>query len=101
MKNADIQLESEIYEASTSTLMQIINNLDNRSSFTALFGHNPAITSIVEKLCSKGLYNIPTCGMVLIHFPFDHWNMISAGTGDPIFYDYPKNGKYRTHHGGS
>lgn len=83
--------EPEIYEALSSTLIEIINNLDNKSPFTALFGHNPGITNVVTQLCNKDLYNIPTCGMVLIQFPFDDWNMVSAGTGELVFYDYPKN----------
>ena len=83
--------EPEIYDALTSALMSVINDLDNQFSFIALFGHNPGITELVRNLCNKDLYNIPTCGMVLIEFPFDEWNMVSAGTGEMVFYDYPKN----------
>ncbi len=93
LEKSEIVKEPEIYEALTSTLMDVINNLDNSYSFTALFGHNPGITSVVSNLCNKDLYNIPTCGMVLIQFPFDDWAMVSAGTGEMIFYDYPKNGQ--------
>lgn len=85
--------EPEIYDALTSTLMSVINDLDNQFSFIALFGHNPGITELVSNLCNKDLYNISTCGMVLIEFPFDEWNMVSAGTGEMVFYDYPKNAK--------
>lgn len=88
---SEIIQEPEIYEALPSTLMDIINNLDNKFSFTALFGHNPGITEVVTKLCNKDLYNIPTCGMVLIQFPFDDWDLVSSGTGEIVFYDYPKN----------
>lgn len=91
LNKSDIVKEPEIYEAMTSTLKGVINNLDNTYSFTALFGHNPGITDLVSDLCNKDLYNIPTCGMVLIQFPFDDWSMVSAGTGEIVFYDYPKN----------
>lgn len=91
LNKSDIVKEPEIYEAMTSTLKGVINNLDNTYSFIALFGHNPGITDLVSNLCSKDLYNIPTCGMVLIQFPFDDWSMVSAGTGEIVFYDYPKN----------
>lgn len=83
--------ESAIYEASSSTLLNVINDLDNKYGFAALFGHNPGLTSLALNLCSCDVYNIPTCGMVLIHFPFDHWNMISYWTGDEKMYDYPKS----------
>jgi phosphohistidine phosphatase len=91
LRKSEIIKEPEIYEALTSTLMNVINNLDNKYSFTALFGHNPGITSLVSNLCNEDLYNIPTCGMVLIRFPFDDWNMVSAGTGEMVLYDFPKN----------
>lgn len=87
----DIVKEMEIYDALPSTLLDVVNNLDDKVSFTALFGHNPAITYLVPDLCNSDLGNIPTCGMVMIHFPFDHWNLISAGTGELIFFDYPKS----------
>jgi phosphohistidine phosphatase len=84
--------EPEIYEAMPSTLLDVINNLDDKSSFTALFGHNPGVTSIISSLCNTDLVNMPTCGVVLIRFPFDSWKLVSSGTGELILYDYPKNG---------
>lgn len=91
LDKSDIVKEPEIYEALSSTLMSVINELDNKYSFVSLFGHNPGITDVVIQLCNKDLYNIPTCGMVLIQFPFDDWSMVSTGTGEIVFYDYPKN----------
>ncbi|WP_411275665.1 SixA phosphatase family protein [Daejeonella sp.] len=91
LKKSDIIKEPRIYEALTTTLINVINKLDNNYSFTSLFGHNPGITDLVGNLCDTDLYNIPTCGMVLIQFPFDDWSLVSTGTGEIVFYDYPKN----------
>ncbi len=91
IEESEIVKEPNIYDALTFTLMDVINSLDNSYSFTALFGHNPGITSVVDNLCKTNFYDIPTCGMALIQFPFDDWSMISAGTGELVFYDYPKN----------
>ena len=82
----------DIYEAMPSTLLQVINNLNESSSFTALFGHNPGVTGIINDLCGIDLGDISTCGMALINLPFDSWKMVSKGTGELVFYDYPKNG---------
>lgn len=87
-----IVMEPGIYEALPSTLLDIINNLDDSSSFTALFGHNPSLSSIVGILTDEDPVDLPTCSTVLIRFPFDSWKMVSAGTGDLAFIDYPKNG---------
>jgi phosphohistidine phosphatase len=86
-----IQKEEKIYEATADTLLKIINNFDNKQDFIALFGHNPGITTLAEGLSDAYLSNIPTCGMVLIEFPFDDWAVISYGTGEQKMYDYPKN----------
>lgn len=91
IKKSEILKDPEIYEALTQSLLDTINHLDDRSDLTALFGHNPGITQLVNDLCNSNIYNIPTCGMALIRFPFDHWEMVSRGTGELIFFDYPRN----------
>lgn len=90
IKKSDIIKEPDIYDALTQTLLDVVNKLDNQSDFTALFGHNPGLTQLVNDLSASNIYNIPTCGMALIEFPFDKWEMISRGTGELIFFDYPK-----------
>lgn len=86
-----IKTELAIYEASTANLLSVVNNFDNQYDFVALFGHNPGLTNFVISLCDTDVYDIPTCGMVLIQFPFDDWRMISKNTGEQLLYDFPKN----------
>lgn len=91
MDSAEIIQESEIYDALPFTLLEIINNLDDQSDFTALIGHNPGLTSLLNIFCDTSIQNIPTCGMAFIRFPFDSWKMLISGTGELVFFDYPKN----------
>ena len=91
MESAEIIQESEIYDALPFTLLEIINNLDDQSDFTALIGHNPGLTSLLNIFCDTSIQNIPTCGIAFIRFPFDSWKMLSSGTGELVFFDYPKN----------
>ena len=86
-----IQTEPEIYEASASTLLNVVNKLDNKYDLIAVFGHNPGITNLAVNLCDTEAYDIPTCGVVLIEFQFDDWKLISQGTGEQKLYDFPKN----------
>ena len=88
---SEIIQDPEVYDALTGTLLQCINNMDDQNDFVALFGHNPSLTDLVNKLCGAYIYNIPTCGIALIQFPFDSWRMLSMGTGELIHYDFPKN----------
>jgi phosphohistidine phosphatase len=87
----DIRQENGIYEASSSGLIKLINELDNDYNFVALFGHNPGLSDLVMRLSNGGGFNIPTCGVVLIQFFFDDWKLIGNGTGELQFFDYPKN----------
>ncbi|WP_276359873.1 histidine phosphatase family protein [Daejeonella sp. H1SJ63] len=91
INSSDIIQEPEIYDALPFTLLEIINELDDQSEFIALIGHNPGLTCLVNLFCDTSIHNIPTCGMALIRFPFDSWKMLSSGTGELIFFDYPKN----------
>lgn len=87
----EIQYKEQVYEATSSVLMQVVNTIDDQYDFVALFGHNPGITNFIVNLCNSDIYNLPTCGMVLISFPFESWELISYETGFEKLYDYPKN----------
>ncbi|MCX3263250.1 SixA phosphatase family protein [Pedobacter agri] len=87
----DIQYEESIYEANTTALLKVINGLDDSSDTVIMFGHNPGFTDLANELSDADIYNIPTAGMVLMSFPFDSWKMVSRGTGELVFFDYPKN----------
>ncbi|MBO9675785.1 MAG: histidine phosphatase family protein [Sphingobacteriaceae bacterium] len=86
-----IQFEESIYEANTSALLKVVNGLNDSADKVAMFGHNPGFTDFANELCGADIYNIPTAGMVLISFPFNSWQMVSKGTGELVFFDYPKN----------
>ena len=88
---AKIKLEKSIYEATCSTLLKIINDIDNEHEMVALFGHNNGITDLAVYLTDAEIFNIPTSGMVMINFPFDDWKMVGKDTGEVEFFDYPKN----------
>ncbi|WP_316850771.1 SixA phosphatase family protein [Pedobacter agri] len=87
----DIQYEESIYEANTTALLKVINGLDDSADTVIMFGHNPGFTDLANELSDADIYNIPTAGMVLMSFPFDSWKMVSRGTGELVFFDYPKN----------
>ena len=91
MPYENIQTESGIYEANKTALLQIVNALDNRYDRIAVFGHNPGFTEIANYLSNAEIYNLPTCGTVLIEFDTDDWAEVSRDSGKLIAFDYPKN----------
>ncbi len=82
--------ETKIYEANVQSLLKIVNEFNDDDDYVALFGHNNGITDLAVYLTDADLFNIPTCGMALIEFPFDNWKMVSKHSGDLLAYDYPR-----------
>lgn len=93
VESEEIQLEGSIYEANVKSLLEVINQLDNQFNRVALFGHNPGLTDFANYLSTANIYNMPTCSVVMIEFPFGNWNEVSADTGELKLFDYPKNGE--------
>ncbi|TDQ08348.1 SixA phosphatase family protein [Pedobacter metabolipauper] len=91
-KDADLIVQApDIYEAEKMDLLGVVNGLNDRYDRIALFGHNPGLTDFANYLGNANIYNIPTCGVVLIEFQADSWSEISQSTGTVVDIDYPKN----------
>jgi phosphohistidine phosphatase len=86
-----IKQDISIYEAEIPALLKVVNDIGNRYKRAALFGHNPGFTDLANYLTDANIFNVPTCGIVLIEFAVDDWKEISAGTGKLVEFDYPKN----------
>lgn len=86
-----IKQEKRIYEANVKTLLDLVNKVDNTYQRVAIFGHNPGFTDFANYLSDADIYNIPTCGTVLIEFPFEDWQQVSHHTGSLLKFDYPKS----------
>jgi phosphohistidine phosphatase len=88
---AAIETDKNIYEAGLKDLLKIVNNLDDLYDKIAIFGHNPGFTDFANYLSNGHIYNMPTCSIVILEFPFDKWSLISADIGKVLLFDYPKN----------
>ncbi|NCD69823.1 SixA phosphatase family protein [Mucilaginibacter agri] len=78
----------EVYEASESALLKMINQFPNQYDFVALSGHNPGLSYIITYL--TGDYcNLDTCAAALLIFDTDIWNAISADTGKISWFNEP------------
>ena len=58
-----------------------------------IFGHNPALTQLINKLTDLEIENFPTCAICGITIPIEDWKNIQYTKGESIFYAFPK--KYR------
>ena len=84
-----ILFDENIYEASSSELINIIHRFDNIYNSIMMFGHNPGFTMLNNYLTDHYIDNIPTCGVVGIQFS-SSWKSVQSGSGKPLFFIYPK-----------
>lgn len=76
-----------IYEASTSTLKEIIKKAFQHHDEIMLIGHNPSLTLLSNSLTSHQIDNIPTAGIVGFELEIE---TIERAKSTMLFFDYPK-----------
>tara|TARA_R110000868_G_scaffold299242_1_gene559464 strand:- start:11621 stop:12106 length:486 start_codon:yes stop_codon:yes gene_type:complete len=74
-----VNLNHSLYDFSGKNVLHVIKNTENSISELLIFGHNNAITSIVNSYGHKYIDNVPTCGVVAIEFEIDNWKDIKQG----------------------
>ena len=89
----NIETDKNIYEAGIKNLLNVVNHFDNHYDTIALFGHNPGLTDFANYLSNVNIYNMPTCSIVMLEFPFEEWNLVSGSTAKVLLFDYPKSGE--------
>jgi phosphohistidine phosphatase len=89
-----IQLNEQIYEAMSDTLLNIISELPDKHQRVALFGHNPGFTNLVDALTTENIINLPTAGVAVIDLPIKKWEAVKKvaqeQSGKLVYYSYPK-----------
>ena len=79
----------QLYDFSGAGLEAFINTMDPRLSSVFIFGHNNALTAIVNIKGDQHIENIPTCGIVKINFKTNDWSECSKGVVELKLF--PKN----------
>lgn len=86
---------NEIYEASPSTLLNIIGKMDNQFQKLLVVGHNPGLTSLANILSDHMVDNIPTAGLLGMSINTSQWDRVEQKSGKFLFLETPKNRKSR------
>ncbi len=87
----EIVAHDELYLASPATLLDIVNQLEDRDGHVVVIAHNPGITEFATELTGGRLDNLPTAGIWSMLFDQPGWENISPGTGVLDWFDFPKN----------
>ncbi len=88
-----IEYSDELYNANRRDLTNFLKRIDNDYKNIAIVGHNPGLTDLAHYLLYDFDYDLPTCALVLIKLDIKKWSDLKSGTGELIFFEYPK--KYK------
>ncbi|MGL5889538.1 MAG: SixA phosphatase family protein, partial [Bacteroidia bacterium] len=75
ISSAQFTLCPQLYESGVSDYLAVLRGIDNVHSDVMLFGHNPVITELCNKLSGSSIDNIPTCGIVRLELPATDWKL--------------------------
>lgn len=84
-----IELNDQLYEASSQTLLGVINQIEDRYQNVLLVSHNPGLTNLANYLSNYFIDNIPTSGIVGLSTDLS-WRNINEGGCTFLFFDFPK-----------
>lgn len=81
-----------LYQASESTVLELIGALPEQALRVMLVGHNPAMTQLSNLLATDlRLDHLPPSGLMVLDFEVRHWREVSVGKGKVSWFDFPKN----------
>ena len=83
-----VEQDERIYNAVPETLIDLIRETAKARSL-AVVGHNPGLHDLAVELIASGEVEarerinekLPTCGLVIIDFPFNDWSRLHVSSG--------------------
>ncbi|WP_323788818.1 SixA phosphatase family protein [Psychroserpens sp.] len=74
-----LHIKDELYDFGGENVINFITNIDDHYEKVMIFGHNHAFTSICNIFGDQFIDNLPTSGLVVIHFDVTSWQNIKKG----------------------
>lgn len=75
----NFEIIERLYTFDEDELLSVIKEQDDAEDKLMVFGHNPAMTVLVNLLGDKAIDNLPTTGLVVIDFDVNSWKEIKKG----------------------
>lgn len=89
VEDHNFTVKDELYTFESNRLLNIIQSCEDDVENLMIFGHNPAVTKVVNQLGDQFFSNIPTTGLCVIQFEAEKWRDIKKGK--TLLYLFPKN----------
>ena len=84
------QFDQRIYEASLSTLVQIVAEISDDNKAAMLVGHNPGMEEMLAFL-TREARQMPTCALAKISIAGSSWKEAQRGAGKLEWFVTPKD----------
>ncbi len=88
-KNEDIIREPQLYHASSSTIFDVVKQVNDNYRSIAIFSHNPGITDFVNCLTEIKIDNMPTCAIFAVQVKTEKWEHLEDANKTFLFFDHP------------
>ena len=82
-------VKEDLYTFNGGQLLKVIESCGDEVQTLMVFGHNPAMTSVVNRLGDQDFDNIPTTGLCIIEFETNSWKNLK--NGQTLLHLFPKN----------
>ncbi len=89
IEDKDFNVINSLYTFNSGDLYSQIQKCDPSVDILMIFGHNPAMTNLVNKLGDSSVDNVPTTGLTVIDFETNSWENLKVGK--TILSLFPKN----------
>ncbi len=86
LENVKFELRDELYDFSGENLLSTIKNTNDAIHDLTIFGHNNALTNLVNTFGNIRIDNVVTSGYVEISFSTDSWRNINNGITKRIVF---------------
>jgi phosphohistidine phosphatase len=90
LEHGIIRDEEALYDASTRTFFQFIQQLDDALQHVLCVGHNPAISYLTESLTKSEIGDMPPAGLAVVKFGSSSWAEVNQGSGELQNYIFPQ-----------
>ena len=90
-KASDIIFDENLYLASPSEILEIIQNVDSHVETLFVIAHNPGMTDFINQFYKDRISNLPTTGVFSMEFDIVDWRSIKSTPAKNCIFDYPKN----------
>ncbi len=89
IEDRDFFIRTGLYTFDRNDLRLQIERCDPKVQTLMVFGHNPAMTGLVNQLGNHYFENIPTTGLTVIDFDTESWKELNKG--NTILNLFPKD----------